>query len=70
MITELKKILVNEGVKKEAIYLYDRVKVQVMQVNRREEVEKIALWLYKNATIYLERKKENYTKTERLNSKY
>lgn len=70
MIQDVKNILINEGVKKEAIYVYDRVKVQVMQVNRREEVEKIALWLYKDATICLERKKENYIKTDRLNSKY
>ena len=70
MIEALKNILDNEGVKKEAIYVYDRKKEQVMQVNKREEVEKIALWLYKDATIYLERKKENYVKTNRLNSKY
>lgn len=66
MISQLKNILMEQGVKEEAICLYDRKSVQVLQVNQRVEVEKIATWLYSNATIYLDRKKDNYLTTERL----
>lgn len=57
---ELKSILTKEGIKVDFIYRYHLSGTEVLAVHRKREVEKIAKWMYKDATVYLDRKKENY----------
>lgn len=57
MYEQLKSIFNQEGVPSDAIKRRSHPKLEVINIYRQKEIPKIAEYMYKDATIYMERKK-------------
>lgn len=60
LFEQLKKLLIEIGVDGGSIYRYHLKGTDVLTVNRKKEVPKIVKWIYQDATVYLERKRNAY----------
>ena len=66
MYEQMRELFIGLGIPGEAIKRASYPKVEVIGVYRIKEIPKIAYYLYKNATIYMERKKKTFEKNNYL----